>query len=68
VKGKGKNNKARFAPSYLPVRQELQSDSESEECYASIAMVQPRPPLRIDYLALNAHCRKDTRKDYWTEA
>ncbi len=31
-------------------------------------MVQPRPPLRIDYRALNAHCRKDTQKDYWTKA
>jgi hypothetical protein len=68
VKGKGKNNKSGHAPSYLPVRQELQSDSETEEGYASIAMVQPRPPLRIDYRALNAHNRKDTRKDDWSKA
>ncbi len=31
-------------------------------------MVQPRPPLWIDYRTLNAHCHKDTRKDYWTKA
>jgi hypothetical protein len=67
-KGKGKNNKSGLAPSYLPVRQELQSDSESQEGYASIAVVQQRPLQRTDYRALNAHCRKDTRKDYWTKA
>ena len=42
-KGKGKG-KSGHAPTYLPVCQELQSDSESEDGYASIAMVQPRPP------------------------
>ena len=71
VKGKGKNNKSGHAPPYLPVRQELQSDSGSEEGYASIAMVQPRPPPRTDYKALNAHKRhkrKDTRKDDWSKA
>ncbi len=31
-------------------------------------MDQPCLPLRIDYRALNAHCRKDTRKGDWTKA
>ena len=57
-KGKGKDKSA-HAPSYLPIRQELQSDSESEDGYASIAMIQPRPALRVDYRAMNAHCRKE---------
>ena len=67
-KGKGKD-KSGHAPSYLPVRQELQSDSESEDGYASImiAIVQPRPPLRVDYRVLNVHCSKDTRKGDWTK-
>ena len=66
AKGKDKHNKSCHAPPYpsLPVRQELQSDSESEEGYASIAMVQQRPLLLINYRALNAHCSKDTLKDY----
>ena len=64
-KGKGKD-KPDHAPSYLPDRQELQSDSGSEDGYASIAMVQPRPPLRADIRALNVHCCKDTRKGDWT--
>jgi hypothetical protein len=68
AKGKGKNNRSGPAPPYLPVCQELQSDSESDEGYASIAVVQPRPPPRTNYRALNAHNRKDTRKDYWTKA
>ena len=67
-KGKGKDKgKSGHAPSYLPVRQELQSDSESEVGYASIAMVQLRPPLLADYRAMNAHCRKDTRKGGWNK-
>ena len=68
--GKGKckgKDKSCPAPSYPPVRHELQSDSESEDGYTSIAMVQPRPPLRVDYRVLNAHCRKDTRKGDWTK-
>jgi hypothetical protein len=67
VMGKGKD-KSCHAPLYLPVRQELQSDSESEGGYTSIAAVQQRPPLQLDYRALNALCLKDTRKDYWTKA
>ncbi len=62
------HNQSHLAPSYLPIHQELQLDSESEEGYASIAMFQLRPPLQIDYWALNAHCSKDTLKDYWTKA
>ncbi len=62
------NNRSGPAPPYLPVRQELQSDTESEEGHASIAVVQPRPPPLTDYLALNAHNSKDTRKDDWTKA
>jgi hypothetical protein len=31
-------------------------------------MVQPRLPPRTDYRALNAHNRKDTRKDDWSKA
>ena len=65
-KGKGKD-KSGHAPSYLPIRQELQSDSESEDGYASIAMIQQRPPLLVDYRAMNAHCRKDTRKGDWNK-
>ena len=30
-------------------------------------MIQPRPPIRVDYRAMNAHCRKDTRKGDWTK-
>ena len=67
-KGKGQA-KSGPAPSYLPVRQEQRSDSGSEYGYASIAMVQPwRPPLRIDYRAMNAHCCKDTLKGDWAKA
>ncbi len=59
VKCKGKD-KSGHAPSYLPeLLQELQSDSRSEEVYASVAMVRQRPQLRINYRALNAHCHKD---------
>ena len=65
-KGKGKD-KSGHAPSYLPLRQELQSDSGSEDGYASIAMIQPRPPIWVDYRAMNVHCRKDTRKGDWTK-
>ncbi len=66
AKGKGKD-KSSHSPSYLPVplQQELHSDSGSEEDYASIAMIQPRLPMLIDYRALNAHCRKATRKGEW---
>ena len=65
-KGKGKD-KSGHAPSYLPLRQELQSDSGSEDGYASMAVVQSRPQIRVDYRAMNAHCRKDTRKGDWTK-
>ena len=30
-------------------------------------MVQLRPPLRVDYRVMNAHCRKDTRKSDWNK-
>ena len=30
-------------------------------------MIQPRPPVRVDYRAMNAHCRKDMRKGDWTK-
>jgi hypothetical protein len=53
VKGKAKQPK--FAPSYLPVRQETKSDSESDEDHcASLASV-TKIPKRIDYRAMNAH-------------
>jgi hypothetical protein len=68
AKGQGKNNKSGLASSYLSVGQELLSDSESEGGYACIAMVQQRPPLQLDYRALNVHCRKDWWMDYWSKA
>ena len=58
-KGKGKG-KPGYAPAYLLPRQELQSDSGSEDGYASIAMIQPRPPTRVDYRAMNVHCLDTT--------
>ena len=30
-------------------------------------MIQPRPPIRVDYRAMNVHCSKETQKGDWTK-
>ena len=59
--GQDRPRKGKAKTGYLPVRQVLQSDSGSEDGYAFIAMIQLRPPLQIDYRAINEHCCNDTR-------
>ena len=48
TKGKAKDKEPRPAPSYLPVRQELPSDSDSEAASATIASVRKHPPPRTN--------------------
>ena len=64
---KGKANKSKFAPSYLPVRQETNSESEpEEEQSASLASVK-KIPKRIDYRAMNAHYCNAAQDGSWSK-
>ncbi len=55
TKGKGKDNKSWLASSYLPVRQELPLDSDSEGACAVIASVEHLQP-QIDHWTMKVHC------------
>ena len=49
TKDKAKDKEPRQAPSYLPVRQELPFDSDSEGASATIASVRKHPQPRTNY-------------------
>jgi hypothetical protein len=67
TKGKGKDDKSWPAPSYLPVRQVLPFDSDSEGARAVIASVE-HPQPRIDHLTMNSHYCNDTQNSGWSKS
>ena len=67
TKAKTKDKTSRQEQPFVPVRQELSSDcdSEAEEC-AHIASVKKAPP-RVDYRAMNAQFCNDMQYGGWTK-
>jgi hypothetical protein len=65
TKAKNKDKTSKQAPPFVPVKQDLSSDSDSEaeEC-AAIASVKKAPP-RVDYRAMNAQFCNDMQYGGW---
>jgi hypothetical protein len=65
TKVKSKDKTSKQAPPFVPVRQDVSSDSDSEaeEC-AAIASVKKAPP-RVDYRAMNAQFCNDMQYGGW---
>ena len=65
TKDKAKDKEPRPAPSYLPVRQELPFDSDSEGASATIAWVRKHPQPWTNYQPILARYGIDTWNGDW---
>ena len=67
TKDKAQDKEPRLAPSYLPVRQELPSDSDSEGASATIVSVRKHPLPRTNYRQMIAHYSINTQNGDWNK-